>query len=60
MRRVRGAEEAPKGSRCGQEKLADEFADAHYNLSRLFELLGKHDEALEHLRTYRRLLEDER
>ena len=41
-------------------QLADEFADAHYNLSRLFELLGKHDEALEHLRTYRRLLEDER
>ena len=41
-------------------KLVPNFADAHYNLSRLFELLGKHDEALEHLRTYRRLLEDER
>lgn len=38
-------------------KNAAEFADAHYNLSRLYELVGKHTEALKHLKTYRSLLE---
>ena len=41
-------------------KIADDFADAHYNLSRLYELLGKHELALSHLKTYRRFLEEER
>ena len=38
-------------------KNAAAFADAHYNLSRLYELVGQHSEALKHLRTYRSLLE---
>jgi tetratricopeptide (TPR) repeat protein len=38
-------------------KNAAEFADAHYNLSRLYELVGQHTEALKHLRTYRSLLD---
>jgi tetratricopeptide (TPR) repeat protein len=33
------------------------FADAHYNLSRLYELVGEHAEALKHLKTYRSLIE---
>lgn len=36
-------------------KLAVNFADAHYNLSRLYELLGQHLLALSHLKTYRQL-----
>ncbi|MFT4713519.1 MAG: tetratricopeptide (TPR) repeat protein [Candidatus Azotimanducaceae bacterium] len=38
-------------------KKAGAFADAHFNLSRLYELVGEHQEALKHLKTYRRLLE---
>jgi tetratricopeptide (TPR) repeat protein len=34
---------------------AGDFADAHYNLSRLYELLGEHQQALAHLQTYRQL-----
>ena len=41
-------------------KLAVDFADAHYNLSRLYELLGQHELALTHLKTYRRFLEEDR
>jgi tetratricopeptide (TPR) repeat protein len=36
---------------------ATAFADAHYNLSRLFELLGHHVQALAHLKTYRQLID---
>jgi tetratricopeptide (TPR) repeat protein len=36
---------------------ATAFADAHYNLSRLFELLGRHELALAHLKTYRQLID---
>ena len=38
-------------------KRAANLADAHYNLSRLYELVGEHAEALKHLKTYRRLIE---
>lgn len=38
-------------------KKATSFADAHYNLSRLYELIGQHTEALKHLKTYRSLLD---
>ena len=38
-------------------KKAANLADAHYNLSRLYELVGEHAEALKHLKTYRRLIE---
>ncbi|MBL4681343.1 MAG: tetratricopeptide repeat protein [Pseudomonadales bacterium] len=38
-------------------KNAAAFADAHYNLSRLYELVGQHTEALKHLKTYRRLID---
>ncbi len=38
-------------------KRAADLADAHYNLSRLFELVGEHAEALKHLKTYRSLIE---
>lgn len=34
---------------------APTLADAHYNLSRLYELVGRHAEALQHLKTYRNL-----
>ena len=37
-------------------KQAPAFADAHYNLSRLYELVGDHSEALKHLKTYRNLI----
>ncbi len=36
---------------------APRFADAHYNLSRLYELVGEHTEALKHLKTYRSLID---
>ena len=38
-------------------KRASSLADAHYNLSRLYELVGEHAEALKHLKTYRSLIE---
>ncbi len=38
-------------------KKASSFADAHYNLSRLYELVGQHNEALKHLKTYRALID---
>lgn len=38
-------------------KGAASFADAHYNLSRLYELVGEHTEALRHLRLYRNLID---
>ncbi len=38
-------------------KKAASFADAHYNLSRLYELLGQHNEALKHLKTYKGMLD---
>ena len=38
-------------------KRASNLADAHYNLSRLYELVGEHAEALKHLKTYRSLIE---
>ena len=38
-------------------KKATSFADAHYNLSRLYELVGQHSEALKHLKTYRTLID---
>ena len=38
-------------------KRASSFADAHYNLSRLYELVGEHAEALRHLRVYRNLID---
>lgn len=38
-------------------KKASSFADAHYNLSRLYELVGEHAEALRHLKTYRSLID---
>ncbi len=38
-------------------KRASKLADAHYNLSRLYELVGEHAEALKHLKTYRGLIE---
>lgn len=38
-------------------KRAASFADAHYNLSRLYELVGEHAEALKHLKTYRNLID---
>ena len=37
--------------------IAASFADAHYNLSRLYELLGQHQKALDHLKTYKDLIE---
>jgi tetratricopeptide (TPR) repeat protein len=33
-----------------------DFADAHYNLARLYETLGKPQHAIRHLGEYRRLL----
>lgn len=36
---------------------AAQFADAHYNLSRLYELVGEHDLALLHLKKYRKLID---
>lgn len=42
----------------GAYKKASSFADAHYNLSRLYELVGEHTEALKHLKTYRSLIEN--
>ncbi len=47
--RINDAIEAYKG--------AASFADAHYNLSRLYELVGDHAEALKHLKTYRNLID---
>ncbi len=41
----------------GAYKKATSFADAHYNLSRLYELVGEHSEALKHLKTYRTLID---
>ena len=38
-------------------KRAANLADAHYNLSRLYELVGEHAEALKHLKTYRNLID---
>ena len=38
-------------------KRASNPADAHYNLSRLYELVGEHAEALKHLKTYRSLID---
>jgi len=38
-------------------KKADAFADAHYNLARLYELTGNHSLAAMHLQTYNRLNE---
>jgi len=38
-------------------KKAASFADAHYNLSRLYELVGEHAEALKHLKAYRSLID---
>ncbi len=38
-------------------KRATNLADAHYNLSRLYELVGEHAEALKHLKTYRSLID---
>lgn len=38
-------------------KKASNLADAHYNLSRLYELVGEHAEALKHLKTYRTLID---
>ena len=38
-------------------KSASNLADAHYNLSRLYELVGEHAQALKHLKTYRSLIE---
>ncbi len=37
------------------EKAAN-LADAHFNLSRLYELVGEHSQALEHLNIYRKLI----
>lgn len=39
---------------------AQTFADSHYNLSRLYELLGQHQKALDHLKTYRELIDKAR
>jgi tetratricopeptide (TPR) repeat protein len=33
-----------------------DFADAHYNLARLYEVVGKPQHAIRHLGEYRRLL----
>lgn len=49
MGRIQDAIDAYKG--------AANLADAHYNLSRLYELVGEHAEALKHLKTYRTLIE---
>ena len=49
MGRVEDAINAYKG--------ASNLADAHYNLSRLYELVGEHAEALKHLKTYRSLID---
>ena len=49
MGRIEDAINAYKG--------AATFADAHYNLSRLYELIGEHAEALRHLKTYRSLID---
>ena len=38
-------------------KRASNLADAHYNLSRLYELVGEHTQALKHLKAYRNLIE---
>lgn len=38
-------------------KKAANLADAHYNLSRLYELVGEHAEALKHLKAYRSLID---
>ena len=38
-------------------KRASNLADAHYNLSRLYELVGEHSQALKHLKTYRKLID---
>ena len=37
-------------------KRASNLADAHYNLSRLYELVGEHAQALKHLKAYRNLI----
>ena len=36
---------------------ASALADAHYNLSRLYEFLGEHTQALKHIQTYRSLID---
>ena len=33
------------------------FADAHFNLARLYDQLGRRTEAIQHLRAYKRLVE---
>ncbi|MFL5447981.1 MAG: tetratricopeptide repeat protein [Gemmatimonadales bacterium] len=33
------------------------FADAHFNLARLYDQLGRRTEAIRHLRAYQRLVE---
>ncbi|MCY4531710.1 MAG: tetratricopeptide repeat protein, partial [Gammaproteobacteria bacterium] len=38
-------------------KQASSFPDAHYNLSRLYELVGQHADALRHLKAYRSLID---
>ena len=38
--------------------IASEFADAHYNLARLYELRSEHALAVKHLKQYRKLMED--
>ena len=38
--------------------IASEFADAHYNLARLYELRSEHALAVKHLKQYRTLMED--
>ena len=38
--------------------IASEFADAHYNLARLYELRSEHALAVRHLKQYRKLMED--
>lgn len=40
--------------------MAPSFADSHYNLSRLYELIGQHTKALDHLKTYRNLIDQPR
>lgn len=40
----------------GAYQCATSFADAHYNLSRLYELIGDHAQALKHLKIYRSLI----
>lgn len=50
-----GRRESAIEAYCQAIRMDRAFADAHFNLSRLYELVGQRDVALRHLREYQRL-----